>query len=133
MADTKKTGRTQSSVDDFVLRRVEPEFRPIVAALRALMRECAPKAVEAICYGIPAWKGRRILALISPTKRDVTFAFSRGASFDDPWKLLRGVGHVSKHVKLRSITDIQRVALRSYITQALALDQQKAPAKRAPV
>jgi hypothetical protein len=32
-----------------------------------LMRECALNAKEAINYGIPAWKGKRILAVISPT------------------------------------------------------------------
>ena len=43
-----------SAVDDFVIRRVRPELRPAVAMIRALMRECAPKAQEGISHGIPA-------------------------------------------------------------------------------
>ena len=109
-------------VDRFVQSKVLPEFRPLVAVLRELMRECAPKAQEVISYGIPAYKGKKVLAVISPTKKDITFAFSRGAEFEDKHDLLRGVGKVSKHVKIKDLKDVNRNALRYYIKQALAFD-----------
>ena len=109
-------------VDRFVQSRVLPQFRPIVAMLRALMRECAPDAQEVISYGIPAYKGKRMLAVISPTKKDITFAFSRGADFGDKYKLLEGVGKVSKHVKIKDLKDVNKDALRYYIKQALKFD-----------
>jgi uncharacterized protein YdhG (YjbR/CyaY superfamily) len=71
------------TVDEFVATKVLPEYRDIVMALRTLMKECAPNAREVISYGIPAYKGRRILAVISPTKKGITFAFSRGAEFEE--------------------------------------------------
>lgn len=46
------------TVDEFVKTRVLPEFQPIAAMLRELMREMAPDAHEEIRYGIPAYKGR---------------------------------------------------------------------------
>jgi hypothetical protein len=46
------------SVDDFVRKRILPEFHDIVAMLRALMRECAPLATEQISYGLPMWNGK---------------------------------------------------------------------------
>jgi hypothetical protein len=64
--------------------------------LRRLMRKTAKNAKEEINYGIPVYKGKRILAVISPTKKDITFAFSRGAEFEDKYGLLQGVGKVSK-------------------------------------
>ncbi len=109
-------------VDEFVRTKVRPEHREIVAALRRLMREAAPAATEVISYGIPAWRARSIVAVISPTKTDITFAFSRGAEFHDDYGLLRGVGKVSKHVKLKSLDALNEEALRSYIRQALELD-----------
>lgn len=112
-------------VDDFVQQNVLPEHQAIVAMLRKLMRECAPKAKEQMSYGIPAWKNQRILAVISPTKKDITFAFSRGADFQDKYGLLQGVGKVSKHVKLKALKDINKPALRYYIKQALAFDTRK--------
>ena len=110
------------TVDEFVETKVLPQYRPIVAALRALMKECAPEATEDISYGIPAFRGKRILGLISPTKRGITFAFSRGASFEDHYGLLEGVGTVSKNVRIKRLEEINEAALRYYIAQALELD-----------
>ena len=110
------------TVDEYVETRVLPQYRPIVERLRKLMRECAPDAAEVIAYGVPAWRARRILALISPTKNGITFAFSQGASFNDQYGLLEGVGKVSKNVRMRDLSEVDEVALRAYIQQALELD-----------
>jgi hypothetical protein len=112
------------AVDEFVTRRVLPELRPVVTMIRALMRECAPTAQESISYGIPAYKVRRIIAVISPTKKDITLSFSRGAQFRDKYDLLRGVGKSSKHVKIRDVASANKAALRYYIREALRLDRQ---------
>ena len=112
----------QMTVNDFIKDRVVPELRPVVALIRALMKECAPKAQESISYGIPAYKLRRIIAVISPTKKDITFSFSRGVQFEDKYGLLRGVGKSSKHVKIKSVAAANRQALRYYIKQAVRLD-----------
>ena len=111
------------TVDDFIEAKVLPEFRPIVAMIRELMRECAPNVKEVISYGIPAYKAKRLLAVISPTKKDITFAFSRGAEFEDKYDLLRGVGKVSKHVKIKKLADVNMEALRYYIRQSLEFDE----------
>ena len=47
---------------------------------------------EVLTYGIFGWKGKRMLAVVSPTKKDITFAFSRGAEFEDKYGLLQGDG-----------------------------------------
>ena len=112
----------EMTVDDFVKTKVLPELQPIVATIRELMRECAPNAKEVISYGIPAYKARRIMAVISPTKKDITFSFSRGAQFEDKYGLLKGVGKASKHVKLKNLSDANKDALRYYIEQALEFD-----------
>ena len=57
------------TVDEFVNTRVLPEFRPVVTAVRELMREAAPKAEEMISYGIPAYKVKRIIAVIRPYQK----------------------------------------------------------------
>ncbi|HLF78421.1 MAG TPA: DUF1801 domain-containing protein, partial [Dehalococcoidia bacterium] len=64
------------SVDEYVRTKIRPEQQDAVAMLRKLMRECAPDAEEVISYGIPSWKRKRILVVISPTKTHLTFAFS---------------------------------------------------------
>ena len=68
------------NVDEFVTSKVLPELQPVVAMLRELMREMAPEATEQISYGIPMYKGRKIVAYINPTKKDITFGFSQAES-----------------------------------------------------
>ena len=109
-------------MDDFVDTRVLPELQPVVALIRELMKECAPHAKEAISYGLPTYKGQRIFAVISPTKKDITFSFSRGSQFEDKYGLLRGVGKSSKHIKIKSLASANQEALRYYIKQALEFD-----------
>jgi hypothetical protein len=111
------------TVDDFVKTKVLPEFQPVVAMIRALMKECAPNAKEMISYGIPAYKAKRIVAVISPTKKDITLSFSRGVQFKDKYGLLRGVGKSSRHVKIKNLARANQDALRYYIQQALELDE----------
>jgi hypothetical protein len=110
------------TVDEFVQTKVLPEFWPVVALIRELMKECAPNAQELVSYGVPAYRVKRIVAVISPTKKDITFSFSRGAQFEDKYGLLRGVGKSSRHVKIKRLADANRDALRYYIGQALELD-----------
>ncbi len=109
--------------EEFVTNKVLPEFRPIVAEIRKLMQEKAPGAKEIITYGILGFKGKKILAVISPTKKGITLAFSRGAAFEDNYNLLEGVGKVSKNVRMKTIEDINKEALRYYIKQALEFDK----------
>ena len=111
-----------TTVDEFMKFKVALEHHEIVNELRELMRDLAPDAEEVISYGILAWRGKRVLAVISPTKKDITLAFSQGAEFEDQYGLLRGVGKVSKHVKIKSLQDINKEALAYYIKQALKLD-----------
>lgn len=110
-------------VDEFVERKVLPEHRDIVAELRRLMRKHAPLATESISYGVPMCRQNRALAVISPTKKGITFAFSRGAEFEDRYGLLEGVGKVSKNVRMKSLEDVNNKTLRYYIAQALELDR----------
>jgi hypothetical protein len=110
------------TAEEFVKTKVLPDFQPIVEALRELLHKYAPDAKEIMSYGIPNYKGKRGLAVISPAKTHITLAFSRGAAFEDKYGLLEGVGKVSKNVRFRELKDINEDALRYYIKQALEFD-----------
>jgi hypothetical protein len=110
-------------VDQYVETKLPPEHRGIVSALRELMRECAPEASETLRYGSPAWKRDKFLAIISPSKTHITFAFERGAEFHDAHALLQGEGKKTRHVKIKTLDAIDQKALRDYINQAVELDK----------
>ena len=109
-------------VYEFVQTRVLPEYREIVTMLRGLMKEMDPEIKEVISYGILAFKKIHIIAVMNPTKKDITFAFSQGAKLKDKYGLLKGVGRVSKHLKLKKPDSIDREVLKYYIRLAIDLD-----------
>ncbi len=111
------------TVDEFVKQKVLPEYKPVAALIRKLMREVAPKAEEYVAYGIPVWKQKKIFAVISPNKKGITFSFTHGSEFEDKYNLLRGAGKVSKYVKIANVRDVNKAALRYYIKQALKIDR----------
>ncbi len=110
------------TVDEFIEARVLPEFHEVVARIRRFMSEEAPNAKEYVAYGIPVYKGRKIFAVISPAKKDITFSFTHGREFEDKYGLLKGVGKLAKHVKMKSLNDFNEEALRYYLKQAMAID-----------
>jgi hypothetical protein len=110
------------AVEEFLRKKVLPPYKEIVATLRRLMRETAPDAKEMISYGILAYKRNRVIAVINPTKKGITFASSRGAEFEDKYGLLEGLGKVSKNVRIKSADEINEEALRYYIRQAVEKD-----------
>jgi hypothetical protein len=111
-------------IDDYLKTKVLPQHQGIVSALRELMAECAPQAQEVLLYGSPAWKGNKALAVVSPSKTHITFAFDRGAEFEDAYGLLAGVGKRTRHVKIKALETMNQDALRAYIAQAVRLDSE---------
>jgi hypothetical protein len=121
----EQMAKNDITVDEFVKTKVLPQFQPIVRALRTLLHKYAPEAREFMSYGVPNYKGKRGIAVISPAKTHITLAFSRGADFKDRYGLLEGVGKVSKNVRFKDLKDINEDALRYYIKQALEFDEKR--------
>jgi hypothetical protein len=111
------------NLDEFVRSKVLPDLRPVVAAIRSLMKEFAPEAKEAISYGIPMYGLKKPIAWINPTKTGVTFGFRQGAYFEDRYGMLRGVGKHARHVRMKNLDQVNKPALKYYIKQALTLDK----------
>ncbi|MBI5263152.1 MAG: DUF1801 domain-containing protein [Bradyrhizobium sp.] len=114
----------------FMEKRVQEKHRPIIDAFRTLMRRMAPEAEERMrggteaYYSVPVYRVKRDIVAISPNKGGVTFSFTKGAAFDDPFKLLGGTGKTSRNVLVRSMDDFHEKALTHYIRQAVKLDGQ---------
>ncbi len=111
------------TVDEFVESKVLPEYRGIVVELRKLMRQNAPHVREVMSYGLPMYTQNGPVAWISPNKTGITLGFRRGRAFDDRYGLLRGVGKHAQHLRIKSMADVSKPALRYYIKQAVNLDK----------
>ena len=112
------------AIDEFIEAKVAPEFRPLVAAIRGLMKECAPHAQEVVSYGMPVYRGKTLFAWINPPKKDVTLSFTRGVQLEDKYNLLRGDAEGgARHVKMKILAEVNKPALKYYIKQAVNLDK----------
>ena len=112
------------TIDEFIEAKVAPEFRPLVAAIRGLMKECAPHAQEVVSYGMPVYRGETLFAWINPPKKDVTLSFTRGVQLEDKYNLLRGDAKGgARHVKMKIPAEVNKPALKYYIKQAVNLDK----------
>lgn len=115
------------TIEEFIARRVRPEFHPLVARLRKIFQQAAPRARAELAYGIPVWRLNRIFAVLSPTRKDITVSFAHGTEFEDKYDRLRGVGKVSRHIKFKTADEAEAGLLRYYIRQALAIDAARGP------
>lgn len=115
-------------VDAFVEARVLPPYRPIFAAFRELVRTEFPELSEELrggteAYpGVPVYRLKRIVVTVSPTKKGITFNFTDGGAFDDPYGLLEGVGHKTRNVRWSKPEQFDPEIMRTYLRQAVAAD-----------
>jgi hypothetical protein len=112
-----------------LLESHSPEVRDIALRARALVLSIYPDAMEQVdppdhlvAYG-HGLKMRAQLWYIAPFKSHVNLGFIRGRELreqHDPGGLLEGTGKNLRHVKLRSLADVERPALRELLEKSLA-------------
>ena len=112
---------------DDLLRMTEQPLRPAAEALRALVFDVHPEACEVVrlgdraaTYGVGPRKMLDGYAYILPYAAWINLGFYQGVALADPEGLLTGTGARLRHVKVRSLEDATRPAVRSLIEAALA-------------
>jgi hypothetical protein len=106
-------------VDDFFARR-PAEQRPLLAELRKLVEAAAPDATAAIKWGMPFYSvGGETMVAISAHKSHVNLILSGPlGTYADPGGLLEGDGKTGRHLKLRTLADLPRDAVRGWLRVA---------------
>ena len=111
---------------ELLLAQRTPEVAALTRMLRALIREILvdiPEWVDTpdglIAYGTSkTMKGE--IVYLKPLPARVNVGFFHGAKLPDPAGLLEGTGKSLRHVKVSSIADGERPALRALIVAARA-------------
>ncbi len=112
---------------DELLADVEPELAAIAKRLRAIVRAVDTRTVETVrlgdnaaTYGVGPKKMTDGYAYIMPKRGYINLGFYQGAVLADPGGLLEGTGKGLRHVKIRSLADANRPAVRALVVLALA-------------
>jgi hypothetical protein len=115
--------------DDF-MAVYSPEVRALAEKARRLILSVMPSAIEQvdppskiIAYGFDRTYAGLVCA-IAPHTAHVNLMFSRGAVLPDPAGLLEGTGKRARHVKLKTLADLDNPAVRAFLETAAAWAEQ---------
>jgi hypothetical protein len=104
------------------VRDENPEFRKLVRGLRSFVKRCVPGTKETVnAWGIPTLEKKDPFCFFMAGKNHVTFGFHFGTSLEDPEGLLEGTGKSLRHVKLRTLGDLERKGLKNLVKAAASL------------
>jgi hypothetical protein len=112
--------------ENHVLEGNPPDVKEIGRRVRALVLERMPDAVEWIDTGngLAAYGTERKMSAVAfaiiPHKAHVNLQFADGADLEDPDGLVEGTGKRIRHVKFRSVEDVERPAARRLVDQQVA-------------
>jgi hypothetical protein len=114
------------------LEAYDRHISDLALTLRELVLEEAPDASESIyqVYTVAIWFGfsgkmKDMFCYIATNAGHVNLGFPRGTSLPDPNRVLEGEGKTMRHIKFRSLRDVERSFVRRYIQAAM---EQVAPA-----
>lgn len=95
----------------------------VAVKLDRIVMEAAPQADKVIKWAQPTYEDHGLLCYFKAFKTHVNFGFFRGAELDDPHGLLEGTGEKMRHVKLKSLEDVNEEALKRLVSLAVKLNQ----------
>lgn len=92
----------------------------------AFVRKQVPGVTESINpWGIPTFSYHGELAYFMVHAAHVTFGFHRGAALPDPQDLLEGTGKSMRHVKIRTLEDLERLGMQELVKAAAKLNRKE--------
>jgi hypothetical protein len=104
-----------------------PAMRPIARHLREVIVDIDLEYVEVVrlgdraaTFGVGPKKMSEGYAYILPHDKWVNLGFYKGALLPDPDSLMEGTGAKMRHVKIRSVEDAEKAAIRTLVEVALA-------------
>jgi hypothetical protein len=97
---------------------------PMLARLRALIRQAVPEAVEEWKWAVPVWSHHGILCTGETYKKAVKLTFAKGASLPDPARLFNSSldGNVRRAIDFHEGDKIDEKALKALVRAAADLN-----------
>jgi hypothetical protein len=108
-------------IDGF-FQRQPAALRPVLEELRRLVDEAAPEAASSLKWGMPFYTlGGNTLCAISGHKAHVNLILpGPPGTYADPDGRLEGEGKTGQHLKVRSLAELPKAAVRGWLRTAVA-------------
>ena len=91
----------------------------ILQKLREIVFNVNPKTDERIVYGGIMFSLNDDFGGIFVRKNHISFEFGNGFTMNDPDKLLEGTGKFRRHLKVRSLSDIDDKKVEFFVKQSM--------------
>ena len=114
-------------IDGFFARQ-PAHLRAILESLRKLIEEAAPDATASLKWGMPVYAvGGAMMSALAAFKSHVNLILAGPpGTFEDRDGLLEGEGKTGRHLKLRSIEELPRDAVRGWLRTAAQVARRQA-------
>jgi hypothetical protein len=112
-------------IDGFFAKQPAP-LRPVLDQLRKLVDEAAPDASSSLKWGMPFYEiGGNTFCALAGFKSHVNLILPGApGTYADPDGILQGEGKTGQHLKLRSLDELPRAAVRGWLRTAAARARQ---------
>ena len=123
----------------------DPQIANLALALREIVLEEAPEAIESLVNGYAvtigfSFTGKPLkdgFCHVVTYSTHVNLGFNRGAELQDPDKVLEGSGKSIRHIRIRNHEDLDRPLVRRFLRAAVAqvgqAPRQASPKARKPM
>lgn len=103
------------------------QMRVILETLRELVAEAAPEATASLKWGMPFYSvGSEMMCALAGFKSHVNLILAGPpGTFADPDGLLEGEGKTGRHLKLRTLEELPREAVRGWLRTAAQVAREK--------
>ena len=95
----------------------------IVKALRSIILSVDPSLNESLKWKQPVYSKKEDICYIFPTGGHVNLGFYRAIELKDPKGLLEGTGKKLRHIKIRSLEDIDKEYFWELVSDAISKDK----------
>jgi hypothetical protein len=120
--EPKKNDKKIAAKNTYV-RHDNPALQELVEELRSFVKAVVPGTkVTVNSWSVPTFEKNDPFCLYMVGKNHVTFGFHYGTSLEDPEGLLEGSGKNLRHVKLRTLEDLQKKGLKELVLAAARLE-----------
>ena len=102
-----------------------PTHRRVLNALRIIILQAGPQIEETIKYNIPFYSYHGRLCFLNTRDGVVELGFCQGAFLSNEQEYLVGEGKEVRHVRMKSLADIDQDALQVLLQEAILLNEAK--------
>ena len=98
-------------------------FKNILSALRIIILQAGPGIEETVKQGIPFYSHHGRLCFLNLRHGGVELGFCKGAFLSNDQGLLVGDGKEVRHVRIKSLADIDQAALQALLQEAMLFNE----------